>query len=322
VKTSIDAKSVQDSAQKLYALREEIGRVFFGQPEVINIVVTALLARGHVLLEGVPGIAKTTLMKAFGAALGLPSRRIQLTPDLLPSDITGTYIYSPRDGNFSLRRGPLFTNIVLADELNRAPPKTQSALLEAMQERQVTIEGDRYELPKPFIVLATQNPVDMEGTYPLPEAQIDRFLVCVPVGYPSHDDEVRMLQAHASAPVEARAVLSPEHVLELQNLVTHVHLETDLQHYAVSIAEATRKTPRIALGLSPRGTLSLIQAAKAHAFCTGRSYVVPDDLRAMANYVIAHRIVLSSDIEDSRRTREKLVADALDRVSYRPAARA
>jgi MoxR-like ATPase len=312
---------IQTAVSTIRALKDEVGRIFFGQPAVVNLVVVALVARGHVLLEGVPGVAKTTLMKAFSTALGCSAKRIQFTPDLLPSDITGTYVYSPRDGTFSLRQGPIFANVVLADEVNRAPPKTQAALLEAMQERQVTIEGDRYELPSPFMVLATQNPVEMEGTYPLPEAQIDRFLLCVPVGYPGHDDEVRMIRANASSrAAEARTLLNPLEVERLQTLAAAVHVEDDLLHYAVSLAEATRKNPRLALGLSPRGTLSLMQAAKAHALCAGRAFVTPDDIRLMAPSVIAHRILVSSEVDDTRRIRDKIVEEVLARVSYRPGA--
>src|SRR5579872_6893121 len=196
-------------------------------------MLVSLLARGHVLLEGVPGVAKTTLVKAFATALGCTSRRIQFTPDLLPADITGTYVLSPRDGTFTLRAGPVFANVVLADEINRAPAKTQSALLEAMQERQVTIEGDRFELPLPFLVLATQNPVDLEGTYPLPEAQIDRFLVRVAMGYPSPRDEAQMLRTHGIEPPIIRPILGAQDVIALQGIASRIHVDDDLHDYAV-----------------------------------------------------------------------------------------
>jgi len=222
--------------ERLDALRAEVSRVFIGSPRIAELMLVALLARGHVLLEGVPGVAKTTLVKAFAVGLGCSVRRIQFTPDLLPADITGTYVLSPKDGNFTLRAGPVFANVVLADEINRAPAKTQAALLEAMQERQTTIDGDRFELPNPFLVLATQNPIDLEGTYPLPEAQIDRFLVRIPVGYPAAKEEVAMLRSHNAAPPEARRVLSGEEVLALQATASRVHVEDDLLEYAAALA--------------------------------------------------------------------------------------
>src|SRR5277367_1769463 len=211
-------------------------------------MLVALLARGHALLEGVPGIAKTTLVKAFATALGCSGRRIQFTPDLLPADITGTYVLSPKDGTFQLRAGPIFANVVLADEINRAPAKTQSALLEAMQERQVTIEGDRFELPAPFMVLATQNPIDLEGTYPLPEAQIDRFLVRVHVSYPSHKDEVTMLRTHNVEAPRPRSVLATSDLIALQHVARRVHVEDDVYEYAVGITAFTRTHARVLLG--------------------------------------------------------------------------
>jgi MoxR-like ATPase len=260
-------------------------------------MIIALLARGHVLLEGVPGIAKTTLVKAFAATLGCTARRIQFTPDLLPADITGTYVLSPREGTFTLRPGPVFANVVLADEINRAPAKTQSALLEAMQERQVTIEGDRFELPAPFLVLATQNPIDLEGTYALPEAQIDRFLVRVSMGYPKPADEVLMLRTHAVESPVVRPVLSPGELTTLQAISARIHVEEDLLAYAVALSGFTRQHTRVALGASPRATLGLVQAAKACALAAGRAFVTPDDIRAIAPGVLAHRLVLRADGE-------------------------
>src|SRR6187455_1125595 len=204
---ALQVNEIEAARERLDGVRREVGRVYIGDAAAVDVMLLALLARGHVLLEGVPGVAKTTLAKAFAQTLGCTVRRIQFTPDLLPADITGTYVLDPRVGTFSLRPGPIFANVVLADEINRAPAKTQSALLEAMQERQVTIEGDRFELPDPFFVLATQNPIDLEGTYPLPEAQIDRFLVRVHIGYPTHKDEVQMLRTHNVAPPEPHVVL-------------------------------------------------------------------------------------------------------------------
>src|SRR5260221_13575740 len=206
---ALQVTEIEAARERLLELKRQVSRVYIGDPSAVALLMVALLSRGHVLLEGVPGIAKTTLVKSFAVALGSSIRRVQFTPDLLPADITGTYVLSPRDGTFALRAGPIFANVVLADEINRAPAKTQSALLEAMQERQVTIEGDRFELPLPFVVLATQNPIDLEGTYPLPEAQIDRFLVRVSVGYPTPRDEAQMLKTHGVDPPTARPVLGP-----------------------------------------------------------------------------------------------------------------
>jgi MoxR-like ATPase len=308
--------------ERLEDMRREVMRVYIGSPRVADLLLTALLARGHVLLEGVPGIAKTTLAKAFSAALGCSMRRIQFTPDLLPADITGTYVLSPREGTFSLRPGPVFANVVLADEINRAPAKTQSALLEAMQEQQVTIEGDRFELPKPFLVVATQNPIDLEGTYPLPEAQIDRFLIRVPVGYPTHKDEVAMLRAHNVTAPQASAVLSSDDVQALQSIAARVHVEDDLFEYAVSLTGFTRAHPRLALGASPRASLGLLQAAKGAAVIDGRNYVTPDDIRALAGPVLAHRFILVPEVEGDEKVRDHVVEEALSKVSYRRAVRA
>jgi MoxR-like ATPase len=274
-----------------------------------------------VLLEGVPGVAKTTLVKAFGATLGCTVRRIQFTPDLLPADITGTYVLNPRDGTFALRSGPVFANVVLADEINRAPAKTQSALLEAMQERQVTIEGDRYELPNPFLVLATQNPIDLEGTYALPEAQIDRFLVRIRMGYPSQRDEVAMLRAHNVVGPEPTGVLSVNDVLQIQSIAARVHVEEDIREYAVMLSIFTRTHAKVTLGASPRATLSLVRAAKANAVIAGRPYATPDDVRAVAESVLAHRLVLVPELEGEAQARSGIVEEALAKVGYRRAVR-
>src|SRR5262245_6775381 len=267
------SKEVTAAKERVEELRREVQRVYIGSAKSLDMMMVALLARGHVLLEGVPGVAKTTLVKAVATALGCSARRIQFTPDLLPADITGTYVLSPREGTFSLRAGPIFANVVLADEINRAPAKTQSALLEAMQERQVTIEGDRFELPLPFLVLATQNPVDLEGTYQLPEAQIDRFLVRVTMSYPSPRDEAHMLKTHGvDAPVP-RPILGAQDVVALQAIAARIHVEEDLFDYAVGLTGFTRNHPRVALGASPRATLALIQAAKGCALMNGRPFV-------------------------------------------------
>jgi MoxR-like ATPase len=320
--SAVPTNEVQQARERIERLRAEVSRIYIGSPRAVELMLVALVARGHALLEGVPGVAKTTLVKAFATALGCSGRRIQFTPDLLPADITGTYVLSPRDGTFQLRAGPIFANVVLADEINRAPAKTQSALLEAMQERQVTIEGDRFELPPPFIVLATQNPIDLEGTYPLPEAQIDRFIVRVSMGYPNAREEAAMLKAHGVEPPVVRPVLSPAEVTAMQAVASRIHVEDDLHDYAVGVTAFTRSHPRVALGASPRATLALVQASKAWAMMGGRTFVTPDDFRAVAAPVLAHRLVLTADTEPDAKAREQVVEEALQKVSYRRGVRA
>ncbi len=322
--SNVPAASVEELAtakERLERVRREVMQVYVGEARVVDLLLVALLGQGHALLEGVPGVAKTTLVKAFSATLGASVRRIQFTPDLLPADITGTYVLSPRDGTFSLRPGPIFANVVLADEINRAPAKTQSALLEAMQERQVTIEGDRFELPNPFMVLATQNPIDLEGTYPLPEAQIDRFLVRVPIGYPSAKDEVAMVRAHHAAPPQAKPVATVEELQAWQAIARRVHVDDDLYEYAVGLTAYTRNHPRVLLGASPRATLGLIVAAKAAAMLAGRPFVTPDDVRGVAVSCLAHRLVLSPESDGEAKVRDQVVEEALSRIGYRRQAR-
>ena len=318
---AVQVSEIEAARERLAAVRREVSRVYIGDGAAVEMMLVALLARGHVLLEGVPGVAKTTLVKAFGVTLGCTVRRIQFTPDLLPADITGTYVLNPRDGTFALRSGPVFANVVLADEINRAPAKTQSALLEAMQERQVTIEGDRYELPNPFLVLATQNPIDLEGTYALPEAQIDRFLVRIRMGYPSQRDEVAMLRAHNVVGPEPAGVLSANDVLQIQSIAARVHVEEDIREYAVMLSAFTRTHPKVTLGASPRATLSLVRAAKANAVVAGRPYTTPDDIRSVAEPVLAHRLVLVPELEGEAAARSAIVEEALAKVGYRRAVR-
>jgi MoxR-like ATPase len=315
--TAALATEITAATERLASLKREIARAYVGSPHALDAMIVALLAKGHVLLEGVPGVAKTTLVKAFAVALGCTVRRIQFTPDLLPADITGTYVLSPREGTFALRAGPIFANVVLADEINRAPAKTQSALLEAMQERQVTIEGDRFELPLPFLVLATQNPIDLEGTYPLPEAQIDRFLVRVSMGYPEAHEEALMLRTYGTDPPTVSPILDPSLVLTLQGLSARIHVDDDLLDYAVALTAYTRSHSRVALGCSPRATLGLMQAAKAFALMDSRTFVSPDDMRAVAPSVLAHRLVLTGDAEFETKGRERVIDEALSKVSYR-----
>lgn len=317
----LGSEEVQELGQRLDTVRREVRRVFLGSSSAVDTLLIALLARGHVLLEGVPGVAKTTLAKAFAHTLGSTLRRIQFTPDLLPADITGTYVLDPRSGSFSLRHGPVFSHVVLADEVNRAPAKTQSALLEAMQEGQATIEGESQSLPQPFMVLATQNPVDLEGTYPLPEAQLDRFLVRLVLGYPDERAEVEMLRTHGESPPECNVVLDPTSILELQRVTRHVHAEAEVLEYAVALCRHTRQNSRVVLGASPRASLSLLQAGKARAVLEGRPFVMPDDLQAVAAAVLAHRLILVPDLEGDETARQKVIEEALAKVPYSAAAR-
>jgi MoxR-like ATPase len=307
------------ASTRLRAVLEEVARCFVGAREIPELILTALMARGHVLLEGVPGVAKTTLIKAFAHAVGASFKRIQFTPDLLPTDITGTYVLAPREGGFQLRHGPIFAHVVLGDEINRAPAKTQSALLEAMQEGQVTIDGESHRLAQPFFVLATQNPIEQEGTYPLPEAQIDRFLMRIVVGYPSPEDELTILRTYAVAPPEARAVLSPDDVLWLQARAAEVFVEDEVYAYAVALTNYTRNHPRVALGASPRASLGLVLGARARALLAGRGYVLPDDLKRLAQPVLAHRLILTPEAEAEGVSREAVVEEALASVPYRRA---
>ncbi|RAL23998.1 magnesium chelatase [Lujinxingia litoralis] len=298
------------------AIREEVASLFIGPAEVVDALLVALFARGHILLEGVPGVAKTTLCRAFAQTLAADFRRVQFTPDLLPSDITGTYVPDLRTSEFTLRRGPVFTNVLLGDEINRAPAKTQSAMLEAMQERQVTIEGVTHRLSSPFIVLATQNPVEQEGVYPLPEAQLDRFLIKLTLGYPSADQELEVLKTHRRHRPEARQVIGGEEVAAIAELVEEVHVSHELMRYILGLVRQTRTDTRALLGASPRASLALLKAAQARALIRGRGYVLPDDIQAMAVSVLAHRIVLHPDAELDGTTGELLIESALRAVRY------
>ena len=305
------------AASRAEAVLREIERVYLGPSSVPELLLTALLARGHVLLEGVPGVAKTTLAKAFAGTVHGHFRRIQFTPDLLPADITGTYVLSPQQGRFELRLGPIFANVVLGDEINRAPAKTQSALLEAMQEQQVTIDGETHALQAPFIVIATQNPVEQAGTYPLPEAQVDRFLIRVIMGYPSLEEEFSVLQRFGSAAPQAEQVLSADEVLELQALADQIHVEASVIDYVVRLSTFTRKHPHVYLGASPRASLSLLRAIKARALIAGRAYATPDDVKAMAPHVLSHRIMLTADAHMDGEHAVNVINEALAHVGHR-----
>jgi MoxR-like ATPase len=304
-------------SQLARAITEEVGRAFIGSPHTTEALLTALLARGHVLIEGYPGVAKTTLVKAFSATLGCHFRRIQFTPDLLPSDITGTYILDMRTNTFVLREGPVFTHVLLGDEINRAPAKTQSALLEAMQEQQVTIEGETRTLAEPFIVLATQNPIEQEGTYPLPEAQVDRFLIKLKMTYPAQGDEKRMLTTYDKPPPPVRPVVGPAEVLEMQALAQNVFVAEELIDYVIGLVAFTRSHARVYLGASPRAGLALVHASKGLALLRGRDYVLPDDVRHLASMVLGHRILMTPEAELDGAQGSNVVAEALDKVGYK-----
>jgi MoxR-like ATPase len=274
----------------------------------------ALLAGGHVLLEGVPGIAKTTLSKTFACVLGTQYHRLQFTPDLLPSDVTGTYVFDRKENDFVLRKGPIFCQVLLADEVNRAPAKTQSALLEAMQENQVTIEGTTLPLPQPFMVLATQNPIEQEGVYRLPEAQLDRFLLRVEMGYPGHGHEVEMLKVHSAPVAEVEQLFTPETILEIQQQLATVHGTEALLHYIVSLAEASRQHPDVSLGASPRASLCLLRCARARALLDGRHYFTHEDVHAVALGVLGHRLIIRPEAEVEGRLVGDVVRDLLHTV--------
>jgi MoxR-like ATPase len=304
-------------SQIAQAIIAEVGVTYIGSPSVTEALLCALVARGHVLIEGVPGIAKTTLVKAFSATLGCSYRRIQFTPDLLPSDITGTYILDMRTSQFVLRAGPIFTNVLLGDEINRAPAKTQSALLEAMQESQVTIEGETRPLQQPFMVLATQNPIEHEGTYPLPEAQVDRFIIKLTMRYPAPADEKRMLATYNRPVAEPRALVGPEDLLRMQQLADTVHVAEEMFDFILGLTQYTRQHRRVYLGASPRAGLALLRAAKALALVRGRDFVLPDDVKTLALLVLPHRIIMTPEAELDGAPAETVVSEALERVAYK-----
>jgi len=302
--------------QTLAALQSQLGRVILGKPEAIDHVLVALLAGHHLLLEDVPGVGKTTLAKALARAFSGEFRRVQFTPDLLPADILGSSVYSPRDGSFTFKEGPVFAHVLLADEINRASPRTQSALLEAMSEGQVSSEGVTRALPLPFLVLATQNPIEFHGTYPLPEAQLDRFGLRVGLGYPAAEHELEVLFSQADRhPLESvEPVLSASDVVALQAETRHVRVERSLGRYVVALAEATRRHPQVRLGCSPRGSLMLFRAAQARALLAGRGFVVPEDVKAEAVPVLAHRLGLETKARYTGVSKEDLVREVLDAV--------
>ncbi|HEY70473.1 MAG TPA: MoxR family ATPase [Anaerolineae bacterium] len=296
----------------------EMGRAIVGKEELLQQLLTAALASGgHVLLEDFPGLAKTLIARSFAAVMGLTFKRIQFTPDLLPGDITGGYIYDRNANEFVLREGPIFANIVLADEINRASPKTQSALLEAMQEYQVTLEGETRMLPQPFLVIATQNPIEYEGTFPLPEAQLDRFIMKLSVGYPDLDEEQMILarrREHRSDMIELKAVTSGDELLEMRQQVERIHVDDDVEKYMVALAAATRKQSQVIVGASPRGSLALLKLTRAWAALQGRSYVIPDDVKCFARPALRHRLILDPALWLQRGAEKDVIGSVLKLV--------
>ncbi|MFC9815316.1 AAA family ATPase [Streptomyces virginiae] len=319
---STGAAATADSARaSLEALRTEIGKAVVGQDSAVTGLVVALLCRGHVLLEGVPGVAKTLLVRALAASLELDTKRVQFTPDLMPSDVTGSLVYDARTAEFSFQDGPVFTNLLLADEINRTPPKTQSSLLEAMEERQVTVDGTPRKLPEPFLVAATMNPVEYEGTYPLPEAQLDRFLLKLTVPLPSREDEIGVLNRHASGfdPRDLKAagirpVAGPAQLEAAREAVARVSVSPEIAGYVVDICRATRESPSLVLGVSPRGATALLATARAWAWLTGRDYVTPDDVKALSLPTLRHRVQLRPEAEMEGVTADAVITAILSHV--------
>lgn len=312
-----DTRHILDIAEQAQTIMAEVARAVVGKRELLHHIMVAFLADGHILLEDYPGLAKTLTAHSFAQVLGLGFRRIQFTPDLLPGDILGGYIFNRNSGTFELHKGPIFSHIILADEINRASPKTQSALLEAMQERQVSIEGETMKLPEPFIVIATQNPIEYEGTFPLPEAQLDRFLVKLSVGYPQAADEVRILanrKARRQDEVRLERRASVESVLAMRQALEDVHVNDDLAIYIVDLINATRHDNRVAVGASPRGSLALFKLARAHAALDSRDFVLPDDIKAYVHHALAHRLILSPDLWLRRGAVRQIVDGILEAV--------
>jgi MoxR-like ATPase len=300
------------------AVLDEVERAVVGKRDRLELVLAGLLADGHVLLEDVPGLAKTLTARSFAKVTGLRFTRVQFTPDLLPSDVTGSSIWNQRDSAFEFRPGPVFTNILLADEINRAPPKTQAALLEAMQERQVSIDGVTHALEPPFLVLATQNPIEYEGTYPLPEAQLDRFVLRTGFGYPTAADEWEMLERRMERrtdEVELREVVDRTALLEMQEAIEDVHVDESIGRYIVDVVAATRTSPSVSVGSSPRGSLALVRLSRCRAALGGRDFVTPDDVKSVAVPALAHRLVLRPELWVQRRSAEDVIREILDEVS-------
>jgi MoxR-like ATPase len=304
-----DSEQIQSVQNTVLQIRDQIERVIVGKRSVVERLLTALLAEGHVLIEDVPGIGKTKLARSISAALGGDFHRIQFTPDLLPSDVTGSLVYDQSSGTFTFHKGPIFSNVVLADEINRAGPRTQSALLEAMEERQVSVDVETYSLPRPFLVIATQNPVELEGTFPLPEAQLDRFFLGTEVGYPAREDERSMLRRFRSAdPLgDIQAVTTPDEIASMISLTRDVYIGAAVEDYILEIINRTRESDEIELGASPRATLALARAGQARALMEGRAFVIPDDISAMASSVLTHRILPAARVELRGRSKRQII---------------
>ena len=313
--------SIEQSRDSFAAVRAEVAKAVVGQDAVVSGLVIALLADGHVLLEGVPGVAKTLLVRSLAAALSLDTKRVQFTPDLMPGDVTGSLIYDARTAEFEFRKGPVFTNLLLADEINRTPPKTQAALLEAMEERQVSVDGVPRPLPDPFMVIATQNPVEYEGTYPLPEAQLDRFIVKLNVPLPGRDDEFGMLRRHADgfdprdlAAAGLRAVAGPAELAAGRAAAARVSVAPEVLSYIVDLCRATRSSPSVSLGASPRGATALLRTSRAWAWLSGRDFVTPDDVKALARPTLRHRLALRPEAELEGATTDAVLEGVLATV--------
>ena len=297
-------------------LRDSVQRIVVGKSDVIDLAIIAILCRGHVLVEDVPGIGKTTMAKALSQSLGCTFSRIQFTPDLTPTDVLGVNFYNQKSGDFEFRAGPIFSQVTLADEINRATPRTQSALLEAMQERQITVDGQTRRLSEPFLVLATQNPIELEGTFPLPEAQLDRFMIRIKLGYPSAEEEsviLRRFERDTTLP-DLEPVTGVDELREMQNLVTFVRVDDIIRDYIVELVQSTRRNDGLTLGASPRAALALYKTAQARAALDGRDFVTPDDVKALAQAALAHRVILTSNSRLRGRTAEQIVAETLSQV--------
>jgi len=306
-----------DVASIAQRISENIQKVILGKKDEIELAILALLSKGHILLEDVPGVGKTVLAKSLAASLGCSFKRIQFTPDLLPSDVIGVSIYNQKTGEFEYRPGPIIAQVVLADEINRATPKTQSALLEAMEEKQVTVDGVTHSLPDPFLVIATENPIEYEGTFPLPEAQLDRFLIRMAIGYPDKSDEISVLESqHIRHPLEEISqVVSPADILEAQEAVKSVYVDRLISEYIVNITSATREHPDVYLGASPRGSLGIYRVAQARAAISGRDYVIPDDVKSVVLPVLSHRIILNPSARMREVTTESVISNVLESVT-------
>jgi MoxR-like ATPase len=310
-----DISNVSSLSRQVIA---EVERAVVGKRGLLEMMMASVLAGGHILLEDFPGLGKTLVARSFANVLGLDFKRIQFTPDLLPGDITGGYIFNRTSNQFELRKGPLFANIILADEINRASPKTQSALLEAMQEGQVTIEGETLLLPEPFLVLATQNPIEYEGTFPLPEAQLDRFMLKLSVGYPSIEEEKLILKRRRERKqdeVLLREITTAEKVLEMREAVENVHVNADLEHYIATLVHATRVDRRVAVGSSPRGSLAFLKIARANAAIEGRDFITPDDIKRYATPVLGHRVILQPEYWMAHQVVADVIRDTLDKTA-------